>query len=109
MNVHFIFYVHLTELFSCWYNCCLFVDCFKVPCRIVDLLLGVKALREGEKLLRDGGGEIGFCGQAVSTVCWRLLLLFNFVGHLQLRRNPLMRQAMMHFSVVQVKCFSNTS
>lgn len=56
MNVHFIFYVHLTELFSCWYNCCLFVDCFKVPCRIVDLLLGVKALREGEKLLRDGGG-----------------------------------------------------
>lgn len=52
----------------------------------------------------------------VKTLQWgsfhsvlKVFTLFGFVGHLQLRRNHLTRQAMMHFSVVQVKCLFNTS
>lgn len=101
--------IHVTAAFFfwCW---------FKMHARSPGFLLSVKfsewgkkqSWGEGEKNLQNSGSyELGFCSAAVFTACWMCLLL-GFVGHLQLRRNLLMRQAMMHFSVVQVKCFLKT-
>lgn len=91
---------------------------FKIHGRSIYFIWSVKVLGSGRKQTGLGWGQNSTLMDLVnvkilqwSSFCSVLKVFtpFWFCWTLQLRRSLLMRQAMMHFSVVQVKCCLNTS